>query len=161
MQKAENKEIVLLLHNIRSVINVGAIMRTADACGVSKIVFSGYTPTPVDRFGRLRKDFIKASLGAEKSVPWEYRKTARTVLAEYKSVGFEIIALEQAENSVDYKDVKVTKPSLIILGNEPKGISKSILNKVDVIAEIPMKGKKESLNVSVATGIFLFRILNI
>ena len=135
-------------------------MRTADACGVNKIVFSGYTPTPVDRFGRLRKDFIKASLGAEKSVPWEYAKMAGKVIDKYKKDGFEIIALEQDNKSVDYKDVKVTKPSFIILGNEPKGISKSILNKVDVITEIPMKGKKESLNVSVATGIFLFRILN-
>lgn len=136
-------------------------MRTADACGISRIVFSGYTPTPVDRFGRLRNDFTKASLGAEKSVPWEYVKTAGKVIDRYKKEGFEVIALEQAESSVDYKDVKITKPTLVILGNEPKGISKSILNKVDVIAEIPMKGKKESLNVSVATGIFLFRILGI
>jgi tRNA G18 (ribose-2'-O)-methylase SpoU len=161
MQTKGNKEIVLLLHNIRSVINVGAIMRTADACAVSKIIFSGYTPTPVDRFGRLRKDFIKASLGAEKTVPWEYIKTAGRVIDKYKKLNFEIVALEQDQKSIDYKKVKIKKNELIILGNEPKGISKSLLDKVDTIAEIPMKGKKESLNVSVATGIFLFRVLNI
>jgi 23S rRNA (guanosine2251-2'-O)-methyltransferase len=151
----------LLLHDIRSVHNAGSIFRTADAAGISKIMLSGFTPTPVDRFNHPRSDFAKIALGAEKTIVWEYAKTFLSVVKKYKKLSFQIIALEQASNSVDYKKVKINKPSLIILGNEPKGISTSLLKYADIIAEIPMKGEKESLNVSVAAGIFLFKILNI
>jgi 23S rRNA (guanosine2251-2'-O)-methyltransferase len=152
--------VYLLLHNIRSTYNVGSIFRTADAAGVSKIFLSGYTPTPLDRFGRLRSDVTKVSLGAEVAVPWEYGKTAGSVIKKLKKEGVEIIALEQNEISVDYKKIKLKNPALIILGNEPKGISKALLRHADIIAEIPMKGEKESLNVSIAAGIFLFRLLD-
>jgi 23S rRNA (guanosine2251-2'-O)-methyltransferase len=147
----------LLLHNIRSVYNVGAIFRTADAIGVTKIYLSGFTPTPMDRFNNLRADFAKASLGSEKTVPWEYHKTPRKVLSDKKAEGAQIISIEQSEKSVDYKKVKPKKECLVIFGNEVSGVSKSILKKSDIIAEIPMKGKKESLNVSVSAGIVLFR----
>jgi 23S rRNA (guanosine2251-2'-O)-methyltransferase len=153
--------VCLLLHNIRSTHNVGSILRTADAAAVSKVYLTGYTPTPFDRFGRPRKDVAKTALGAELSVPWEYAKTASGVIKKLKKGDVEIIALEQSAASVDYKDIKIDKPTLIILGNEPKGISKSLLKHVDIIAEIPMKGQKESLNVSVAAGVFLFRVLQI
>jgi tRNA G18 (ribose-2'-O)-methylase SpoU len=155
--KAEKREIFLLLHNIRSVYNVGAIFRTADAVGVSKIILSGYTPTPLDRFRNARKDFAKCSLGAEKNVAWEYIKTPAKTLVVLKKGGFEIISVEQSKNSVDYKKVKPKGKSLVIFGTEVSGISKSILEKSDIIAEIPMKGKKESLNVSVSAGIVLYR----
>jgi tRNA G18 (ribose-2'-O)-methylase SpoU len=151
----------LLLHDMRSVHNVGSIFRTADSAGIDKIILSGTTPAPLDRFNRPRTDIAKVALGAEKTVVWEYRKTFSPIIKKYKKENFQIIALEQADNSIDYKKVKITRPTLIILGNEPYGISKSLLKHADVIAEIPMKGKKESLNVSVAAGIFLFRLLNI
>jgi tRNA G18 (ribose-2'-O)-methylase SpoU len=150
----------LLLHDIRSVHNVGSIFRTADSAGINKIVLSGHSPAPLDRFKRVRNDLAKVALGAEQSVPWEYSEPFLPVIKKYKKEGFQIIALEQSEKSVDYKKVKITKPSLIILGNEPKGISKSLLKYADIIGEIPMKGRKESLNVSVAAGIFLFRLLD-
>lgn len=152
------KVVHLLLHNIRSTHNVGSILRTADAVGLEKVIMSGFTPTPLDRFGRARKDVAKVALGAETSIKWEYKEDVVEVIEEYKSQGFEVIALEQNENSVDYKEVKVEKPTLVILGNEPKGIEEDVLRLCDTIAEIPMMGKKESLNVSVATGVFLFRI---
>jgi tRNA G18 (ribose-2'-O)-methylase SpoU len=155
--------VYLLLHNIRSTHNVGSIFRTADAAGIEKIFISGYTPTPTDRFGRMRSDIAKVALGVEQTIPWEYFKTASAVikiLRRTQDENFQIIALEQSERSVDYKKVRITKPTLIILGNEPKGISKSLLKHADIIAEIPMRGNKESLNVSVATGIFLFRLLD-
>ncbi|MDO8579390.1 MAG: TrmH family RNA methyltransferase [bacterium] len=156
-RKIEKREIFLLLHDVRSVYNVGAIFRTADAVGVSKIILSGYTPTPIDRFGNPRPDFAKCSLGAERSVAWEYVKSPAKILDNLKKQGFEIISVEQSKNSVDYKKIKPKGRSLVIFGTEVSGISKSILKKSDIIAEIPMKGKKESLNVSVSAGIVLYR----
>ena len=152
---------ILILHNIRSVYNVGAIFRTADTAGVTKIYLTGYTPSPIDRFGRVRKDVMKTALGAEKAVPWTYESEVHKVIKSLKSEDYKIIALEQAENSVDYKDFKPAEKTVLIIGEERYGITKDILNQCDSIIEIPMKGQKESLNVSVATGIALFRILNI
>jgi tRNA G18 (ribose-2'-O)-methylase SpoU len=155
-------KIFLLLDNIRSVYNVGSIFRTAETLGISKIYCSGTTPVPIDRFGRRRKDFAKVSLGAENMVAWEYIEELKAIslIEKLKKEGFQIIALEQAKNSIDYKKVKVGTKTLVILGNEVDGVSESLLKLADTIAEIPMKGWKESLNVSVATGIFLFRLLD-
>ena len=160
--------IYLLLHNIRSVHNVGSIFRTADAAGVTKIFLTGYTPAPIDRFGREVKELSKVSLGGELSVTWEQFKTPEEVIELLKAQDtdnsqnkLKIIALEQAENSVDYKEVTIDSDSLIIVGNEVEGISQDLLDKCDVIAEINMNGKKESLNVGVSLGIALFRMLNI
>jgi len=148
----------LLLHNIRSIHNVGAIFRTADAIGVSKIYLSGYTALPIDRFGRMRQDLAKASLGAEKTVPWESAKDINELINKLKKEKFKIIALEQDIRSIDYKKVEVIENNLIIVGNEVDGIEKEILDQCDEIIEIPMMGKKESLNVSVATGIVLYEL---
>ncbi len=156
-----NKNIYVLLHNIRSTHNVGSIFRTADAAGVDTIFISGYTPTPIDRFGRLVKELSKVALGGEVSVTWEYGKNPLTIIKKCKKEGMEIVGIEQDKKSVDYKKVKITKPTLIILGNEVDGIEKDILKLCDVIAEIPMRGKKESLNVGVSFGIALFRMLSI
>lgn len=152
---------ILILHDIRSVENVGAIFRTADAVGINKIYLVGYTPAPLDRFGRKRKDLAKSALGAEEFVPWEQKKNIFPLLAKLKREKFKIIAVEQDKKSVNYRKVKIGKKNAFIVGTEVSGIPKNILQKCDVVAEIPMKGKKESLNVSVATGIALFSILNI
>ncbi len=151
----------LILHNIRSAQNVGSIFRTADACGISKIFLSGYTPRPLDRFGRAVGAISKTALGAEKDITWGCYPQVGTIIKKLKKEGVEIIAIEQDEESVDYKKVKVKKDTAFILGNEVRGISKQLLEQCDQIAEIPMKGKKESLNVSVTAGIVLFRILEI
>jgi tRNA G18 (ribose-2'-O)-methylase SpoU len=152
---------ILILHNIRSVENVGAIFRTADAAGINKIYLTGYTPTPLDRFGRKRGDLAKSALGAEEFVPWEYKKMVCPVIAKLKRDGFQIIGIEQDKKSIDYKKVKLQNKNAFIVGAEVTGIPKNVLEKCDIIAEIPMRGKKESLNVSVATGIALFRILGL
>jgi tRNA G18 (ribose-2'-O)-methylase SpoU len=153
----KQREITLLLHDIRSVYNVGAIFRTADAIGVSKIYLSGHTPTPVDRFNIPRQDFAKSALGSEKTVAWEYAKTPTKFLKKLTAEKFQIIAVEQNDKSVDYKKVKIANKCLVIFGNEIAGVSKVLLKNVDVVAEIPMRGMKESLNVSVSAGIVLFR----
>ena len=155
------KEVYIILPDIRSVYNVGAVFRTADACGVSKIFLTGYTPTPEDRFGRPRKDIAKSALGAEKTVEWEYRESLENLIEELKDEGVETVAVEQDKNSVDYKKYKIEKNTAFIFGNEVDGLSKDILKKMDKIIEIPMVGKKESLNVSVSAGVVLFRVLDI
>ena len=154
-------EAVLILQDIRREHNVGSIFRTADAVGVSKIYLTGYTPAPLDRFGREAGTIAKTALGAEKNISWESKKSPNALLLKLKKQGFQIVAIEQSEKSVDYKKVKGGKKLAFLLGNEVLGISPSLLRRADVIAEIPMRGKKESLNVSVSAGIALFRILNI
>lgn len=161
MKKEKQKNNILILPDIRSAENVGAIFRTADAVGMDKIYLVGITPAPVDRFGRDRNDIAKSALGAEKSVEWEQRENLVELINELKEKNFKIIALEQDEKSIDYKNVEVGEKNVFILGTETTGLTKDILDMCDVIAEIPMKGEKESLNVSVAFGVAIFRILNI
>ena len=146
----------LILDNIRSVHNVGSIFRTAEAADVDRIYCIGTTPIPLDRFGQKRNDFAKVALGAEDLVKWEYLEIASTLVRKLKKEGYKIIALEQADNSVSYKKIKFTSKTALIVGNEVGGVSKTLLKLADQIAEIPMAGKKESLNVAVATGIMLF-----
>ena len=152
--------ICLLLHNIRSTHNVGAIFRTADATAVTKIYLSGYTPAPIDRFGRERSDISKASLGAEKNIDWEYVSDHINLIKDLKKRDFKIYSIEQDKKSIDFRKAKKQKNILLIAGNEVDGIEKGILDLSDKIIEIPMLGKKESLNVSVATGIILYSLIN-
>jgi len=156
----KNNKVIVILYNIRSVYNVGSVFRTADAIGVSKIYLTGYTPAPLDRFGRERKDIAKSALGAEKVVSWEQFKKTDLLFSKFKKEGFDIVAVEQSENSIDYKKFKPKRKTAFLFGNEVRGISKSLLKKCDKIIEIPMKGKKESLNVSVSAGVVLFRVLD-
>ncbi len=155
------KEVVILLHNIRSEHNVGSIFRTADAAGVSKIYLTGYTPRPLDKFGRPSQTISKTALGAEKNISWEYRKNPEVVLKKLKKEGFQIVAIEQDKKAIYYKKAKISRKVCFVMGNEVDGISKKLLQEADVIAEIPMRGEKESLNVSVAAGIALFVMLKI
>src|SRR3990167_11374463 len=99
------KQNILIIHNIRSVQNVGAMFRTADAAGVNKIYLTGYTPTPLDRFGRKRGDLAKSALGAEEFVVWEQKKNIFPLLEKLKREKYLIIGIEQDEKSVDYKKV--------------------------------------------------------
>ncbi len=155
------RKVYLILENIRSAENVGAIFRTADAVGVSKIYLIGITPSPIDRFGRARKDIAKSALGAELSVPWEARTKAGPLVRELKKKKFLIVALEQSKKSVDYKKVKPKGNFVLIMGNEVDGVKPTTLSLCDKVVEIPMKGIKESLNVSVATGVALYRMLGV
>ena len=155
----KNSSKILILPDIRSAINVGAIFRTADAIGVDKIYLVGVTPRPTDKFGRIQKDIAKSALGAETWIDWEYKEKIIPLINKLKKEGYQIVAIEQDNKSVDYRKIKAKSKIAIILGEEVKGIPKKILSKCDTIAEIPMYGKKESLNVSVACGIVLFRIL--
>jgi tRNA G18 (ribose-2'-O)-methylase SpoU len=154
-----SKDAILILPDIRSAINVGAIFRTADAIGISKIYLTGWTPRPTDKFGRIQKDIAKSALGAETWIPWEYKKTLIPLITYLKKDGYTIIAIEQDDRAIDYRKIKKEDKVAIIMGPEVTGLSKNILDKCDIIVEIPMYGKKESLNVSVACGVALFKIL--
>lgn len=154
------KQLYLILHDIRSVYNTASIFRTADGAGVKKIFLTGYTPKPTDEFKKIRSDFHKISLGAENNVKWEYRRDINKIINSLKKESINFIALEQSKISINYKKFKPKFPCALIIGNEIKGISQIILNKCDAIIEIPMRGKKESLNVSVAAGIATYEILN-
>jgi tRNA G18 (ribose-2'-O)-methylase SpoU len=153
------KRIVAILLDIRSIENVGAIVRTAECAGVQEIYLAGYTPGPTDRFGREVKAFKKASLGAENFLKIERVKSIDALIKKLKKENFEIVALEQDKKSIDYRKIKVKNNFALILGNEVSGVSKKMLSKVDKIIEIPMKGKKESLNVSAAFSAAIFRLI--
>lgn len=151
------EKVYLLLDNIRSMENVGAIFRTADGAGVDKLYLCGITPKPP------RREIDKTALGAVDTVKWEYHEDIKALIRELKKKGVFTIAVEQDKHSLPYNKIRdnflsnLLEQTAFIVGNETEGISQEILDLADVIAEIPMKGKKNSLNVSVATGIVLFR----
>ena len=133
--------------------------------GVKKIYLTGYTPEPYDFFGKLRKDFQKTALGAEKYAKWEKLRYIAVLIKRLKKEGMQIVALEQSKNSINLKQFRprlaggqAKKSIALVLGNEVKGVSKSVLRQCNKIIQIPMCGKKESLNVSVAAGIATWEI---
>lgn len=150
------RDISLILHDIRSSENVGSIFRTADAAGVSKIYLTGYTPAPLDRFKRKNTKLAKAALGAEDTVLWEHAQDILLLIKKLKDDGVRVVAVEQDPRARPYMGVTLATHTAYILGNEVEGIQSGVLDVVDEIVEIPMYGKKESLNVSVAAGIMLF-----
>lgn len=155
---------IVILHNIRSSHNVGSIFRTADAIGVEKIYLCGITPAPIDRYGRPDEKIAKTALGAEKYVAWEKTSSIVRLIKKLKNPpaggGYKIFAIEQDKKAIDlFKfsphsrgGARASKIA-ILLGEETTGIPSKILKLCDKILEIPMKGKKESLNVSVAFGV--------
>jgi 23S rRNA (guanosine2251-2'-O)-methyltransferase len=145
-------ELVLILDNIRSRENVGSIFRTADAAGVSMIYLCGITPIPP------HPKIEKASLGAEKTVPYKYIRDAWRLVTQLQKEGYQVVALEQTKESEDIFKFKAKYPVALVVGNEVDGVSISVLKRVDKKISIPMYGKKESLNVSVATGIALYSL---
>lgn len=153
-------ELVAVLHNIRSVHNVGSIFRTADGAGLAKIYLTGVTPAPLDRFGKVRPDFAKVALGAEAGLPWEKKTSISRLISDLREDGYKIFAVEQAPGSADpfRPGFNKTKKAALIMGAEVRGLPSSILKKADKILEIPMRGRKESLNVAVAFGITAYAL---
>jgi len=150
---------VVVLNNIRSNENVGSIFRTCDAAGVSKIILCGYTPAPLDRFNRINNGLAKAALGAEKFVAWEKEESLQEAIKKLKDgkmERFKIIGIEQDKKAINYKLLPNDCNLALVFGNEVEGLSLEDLKLCDSIAEIPMHGEKESLNVAVAVGIVLF-----
>ena len=131
------------------------MFRTADAMGIEKLYLCGITPTPTNRFGTIRTQIHKTALGAETSVTWEKCGRTHALIDRLKKDGWYVVALEQDTRSHPHTDLPRRLPArtALVVGNEIQGLSDSILDRVDFILELPMKGVKESLNVSVSFGI--------
>lgn len=151
-------QIHLFLNNVRSAHNVGAIFRTADGAGVAQIYLGGYTPSPLDRFGRVQPAIAKTSLGAAETVPWQTVTPGGevAVLKRCRQAGYAVVALEQHPTSTSIYDFTVPERVVYVVGNEVDGVQSDILALADTIVSIPMHGYKESLNVATATGILLY-----
>ena len=157
-------EILIIAHNIRSTHNVGAIFRTAEGFGIEKVILSGYTPYPKIPLDsrlphiaeKLTSQVHKTALGAEEMVPFEYVEYPK--LAELKKSGYRVVGLEQTPRATMLPDYQPSEKIALLLGEEVEGIPDDLLEECDDIIEIPMRGKKESYNVSVATGIALYAL---
>ncbi len=154
--EAPKHPIYLMLHNIRSMWNVGAMFRTADAAGIEKMILTGYTATPP------RKEITKTALGAEANVLWEYHADPLEALSRLREQGVRIFGLEIAEGSRSYTDLNAADfPICLVVGNEVDGIDPQVLEGCDEVLEIPQYGTKHSLNVAVAAGIALFELVRV
>ena len=159
------KEVIAILHNIRSAHNVGSIFRTADGAGITKMYLTGYTPRPFRKGWRgavfptkAEKELAKTALGAEQNMAWEYRRSLRAVWERVYREGYRMVAIEQLPGSVAYDAYHPEGKTALLMGNEVRGIDPKTLKKCDVVLEIPMRGQKNSLNVSVAFGIASYAI---
>jgi 23S rRNA (guanosine2251-2'-O)-methyltransferase len=158
------RELVLIAHDIRSTHNVGSLLRTAEGLGVTHLYFTGYTPYPRlpaqdDRLPhiseKLTAQIDKTALGAAGMIPWSNQSDVLELIAKLKSEEYEIVALEQAKNSVPLPSYVPTGKTAILLGREVEGIATDLLAACDVLVEIPMFGKKESFNVVQAAAMML------
>lgn len=147
------KDFIVILDDIRSPYNVGSIFRTAEGFGVKQIVLTGITPTP-ETNSKVNKTACKAR------VDYTYRENILESIVELSGLGYVIVALEKTPGSLDITTVDFDEPVALVLGNEEFGVAKEVLEKCDRIVHITMSGVKNSLNVSVATGIALFEINN-
>jgi tRNA G18 (ribose-2'-O)-methylase SpoU len=157
-------EIIVIAHNIRSTHNIGAIFRTCEGFGVSKIIISGYSPYPnlpndsrlPHIAEKLTQQIHKTALDAETMVPFEYQE--KPDLNSLREQGFRIVGLEQNNHSILLNNYIAPQKIVLLLGEEVKGITDDLIEQCDDIIEIPMVGQKESFNVSVATGIALYAL---
>lgn len=149
------EQVKVILHNIRSLHNVGSVFRSSDAFGISEIILSGYTPTPP------RDEITKTAIGAEEFVDWRFVDNINSEILELKQSGYRITGLEQTDQSISILDFESSTSDkiCIVMGNEVSGIDDEILPFVDQFIAIPQYGQKHSLNVSVATGITLYALL--
>ncbi len=145
----KTEPLIVIADNLRSSFNVGAILRTAECFGVEHVSLAGYTPTPDT------EKTAKTSLGAEKNVSWSSDPNVHEVIAKARADGYEIIALETGRTAVLLDDFKWPAKSVLLLGNERFGLDRDVLNLADHIVKIPMHGRKNSLNVGIASGIAL------
>jgi len=172
MQKLSTKEILhrnlerqapgnlpdlkILLHNVRSMHNVGAAFRSADAFGIADILISGYTPTPP------RPEITKTAIGAEKHVQWQHIEDIQPSIQSLKNENYHFIGLEQTTESylLPNYEVPTNKKICLVFGNEVTGLDKELLPLIDDFVEIPQYGHKHSLNVSVTVGVALFSFID-
>jgi tRNA G18 (ribose-2'-O)-methylase SpoU len=148
-------QVKVFLHNIRSMHNVGSVFRSSDAFGISEVLLSGYTPTPP------RDEITKTAIGAEEFVDWRFVDDPIKEIQSLKDDGYNLVGLEQTDTSISMLDLDLVHDQFIciVMGNEVSGIDDEILPFIDRFVAIPQYGQKHSLNVSVATGVTLYALL--
>ena len=146
--------VVVVLDNVRSQNNIGSVFRTADAFRLESIILCGITSKPPHR------EIHKTALGATESVHWEYQEETPGVIEELKARGYQILAVEQAENSVSLEQFQLVKNQkyVLVFGHEIRGVDQKVVDMCDLCVEIPQFGTKHSLNISVAAGIVIWDI---
>lgn len=160
------QKVVLVVHDVRSALNVGSILRTAEGLGVYKVILSGYTPYPEEpadnRLPHLRQkqssQIHKTALGAEDCVTWQHSEDAQRTIKHLLEAGYTIAALEQTPKAVKLSDFDSRQKVALLVGNEVSGLDKDILKLAHVHLQIPMQGRKESFNVAVAAAIALYHL---
>jgi 23S rRNA (guanosine2251-2'-O)-methyltransferase len=145
--------IYVVVENVRSLFNVGAIFRSADGVNASGVVLTGFTGCPP------RKEISRVALGADESVPWTYYATAVEAIADLQAHNIPVLALEHTEDSIDYREAKISCPVAFVVGHEVEGVQSQTLAHCDCAVHLPMLGAKVSLNVSVAAGVMLYALL--
>jgi len=150
--------IVVVLDNVRSLYNTGAFFRTADACGVERLILCGVTPRP-DQGGRQSRAIAKTALGAELVVPWHYEAETVTAVSSIGDRGYHIVAVEISSTAVDLYKWTPRWPVCLVFGHEKDGISGHLDGRVEAYGRIPMLGKKRSLNVATAAGVVLYELV--
>jgi 23S rRNA (guanosine2251-2'-O)-methyltransferase len=157
---------MLVVHNVRSALNVGSLLRSSDGLGIEHIFLSGYTPYPVEikdarlphQTAKIEKQIRKTALGAEKYVSWTHQEDITQVLKGLKEDGYELVALEQTNLSIPLDKFKSAEKTALVVGSEVGGLDEEVLKLADRHVMIPMSGKKESYNVSVAAAIALYHL---
>ncbi|MBR4469547.1 MAG: RNA methyltransferase [Bacteroidales bacterium] len=151
-EKVEKLPIIIVLDNIRSLSNVGAFFRTADAFRIGALYLCGITACPPHR------EIHKTALGADETVKWRYFETTEAACRQLKEDGYRIYAVEQIENSIPLQDFEFDTHTAYILGNEVEGVSEEALPYCDGAIELPQEGTKHSINVSVCAGIVMWKL---
>lgn len=155
--KAKEKiDLIVVLDNLRSGMNVGSVFRTADCFGIKKVMLCGISPTPP------HKEIFKTAIGAQDSVEWEYHESIAVLLEKLKADSYKIIGIEQTDKSKPLIDLELTKDEKValVMGNEVNGLSEETLPLLDQAIEIKQFGTKHSLNVSVCAGVVLWDVAN-
>jgi 23S rRNA (guanosine2251-2'-O)-methyltransferase len=157
-RECDNRRVVVVLDNIRSLYNTGSILRTADASGVERVVLCGITPRP-DQGSRQRRAIAKTALGAEDSVTWEYQPDTQSALASLAAAGYLVVAVETSPEAINLFEWMPRWPVCLVFGHEKDGVSSDLAAHVDTVIRIPMLGQKRSLNVATAAGVVLYELL--
>jgi tRNA G18 (ribose-2'-O)-methylase SpoU len=150
--------VIVVLDNVRSLYNTGAFFRSADACGVEKLVLCGITPRP-DQGRRQQKSIAKTALGAETAVPWEHEAETAVAVTKAAAAGYQVAAIETSENAIDLYSWEPQWPVCLVFGHETDGVERTVASRIDTHVRIPMFGVKRSLNVATAGGVVLYELL--
>jgi len=150
--------VVVVLDNVRSLYNTGAFFRTADACGIERLVLCGITPRP-DQGRKQQRAIAKTALGAELTVPWEYRPDTAAALAAVAADGYRIVAVETSAEAIDLYTWTPSWPICLVFGHEKDGVTESLAAEIEMHVRIPMLGEKRSLNVATAGGVVLYELV--